>query len=130
MSISGYGPHVLRPVRRIAGPFEWVLHPQSLAGHGPDYASTRNRSDGRISVSPPCLVGLLEQTSDTALPSSDAIRWMARCGLRRATGRDRLALERLSRCWLQGKATLGLLQLAKFRGFLPSLALRLTIRCP
>jgi hypothetical protein len=82
LSISAYGPPVFDSARGIAGPFEWVRLVPSRAGHYPGYASTMSRSDGRISVAPPCLIGLLGQASDTALPSSDAIRRRTRCGLR------------------------------------------------
>lgn len=53
-----------------------------FTGNYPGYASTMSRSDCRISMDPPCLFGLLGNASDTAIPSSDTIRWMARCGLR------------------------------------------------
>ena len=81
-SISEYGPHGGCSVQLAADPFEWVRLPPSRTGHYPDYASTMSRPDGRISKTPPCLLGWLGQTSDTALPSSDAIRRRTRCGLR------------------------------------------------
>ena len=79
--ISEYGPHLLSSGQLNAGPFE--CHQPSgvwLTGRYPDYTSTMSRSDCRISMSPPCFFSLLRNASDTAIPSSDAIRWMSRCG--------------------------------------------------
>ncbi len=69
-----YGPHFLSPYQLTAGSFKWVPYTWARIGHYPDYASTMGWSDCRISVAPPCLFGLLEHASNTAIPSSDAIR--------------------------------------------------------
>ena len=82
LPISVYGPHLLSSVRLTAGPFEWVPYSRAATGHYPGYASTMSRSDCRISMSPPCFFSLLRNASNTAIPSSDAIRWMTRYGLR------------------------------------------------
>ena len=78
------------------------------AGHYPDYASTMSWSDCHVAILPPCLFSLLEASvgSDTALPSSDANRWMTCHGLRPRPGMTD-SPNRLSCCWLPGNETLG-----------------------
>ena len=68
VSISVYGLHRLNPVQLTADPFEWNRTERFATGRYPGYASTMSRSDGRISMARPCLLGSLGHASDTAIP--------------------------------------------------------------
>ena len=82
--------------------------PAVLAGHYPGYTSTMSWSDCHAAILPPCFFSLLEASvgRGTALPSSDANRWITCHGLRPRPGTTR-SPDRVPCCWLPGHETLG-----------------------